>query len=96
MEKTRQLLLCECESSEHQMIIRYFNDDEYPEVYLDIHLAKKPFWHRIKYAFKYIFGYQCKYGAFDEFIFNEEHLQSLENVVAFLKRVDEKIKLKNV
>jgi hypothetical protein len=35
---------------------------------------------------RYIFGRQCRYGAFDEFIFNPEDSDKLQNLVDYLKR----------
>lgn len=70
------------------MIIRYFDDPDYPEVFVDIHLVKKSLWYRIKYGIKYIFGYKCKYGAWDEMIMNKDHIKPLESVVAHIKKVE--------
>jgi hypothetical protein len=42
--------------------------DEDGEVYLHVHLVKKPFWKRFSYAFRYLMGKQSRYGAFDEII----------------------------
>ena len=81
--ETQEIFICDCHSSEHQFIIRKFDDEE--EVYLTIHLNKKPLLKRIKYAFKYIFGYQSRYGAFDEIILNPEDADRLQNVVNSLK-----------
>jgi hypothetical protein len=66
-----EVVICKCSSSEHQIIIRTFENDEDDEIYLDIHLASRPFLERVKYAFKYIFGYKSKYGAWDEFILDK-------------------------
>jgi hypothetical protein len=52
---------------------------------MHIHLNKRPFWERVNYGLKYIFGRQCRYGAFDEFIFNPDDLYKLENIVEHLK-----------
>ena len=52
---------------------------------MDIHLAKRSFLERLIYGIKYIFGYQCKYGAFDEFIFKKEHSKQLIDVANKLK-----------
>lgn len=79
--------LCECSSAEHQFIIRYF-EDEYPEIYMSVHLTKRSFWARLKHGIKYIFGYKSVYGAFDEFIMNEKHIKPLEKVVEHLKKVE--------
>lgn len=90
MEMRQDLLLCECSSSEHQMIIRYFPDDDYPEVYVDVHLVKRSFFKRLKYAIKYLFGYQSKYGAWDEIVLNSQHITSLQDVVNHIKKVEAK------
>lgn len=83
MEK--ELLLCECGSSEHQMVIRYLNFELDAFVSVDIYLTKRSFWGRLKYAIKYIFGYKSKYGAWDEIILNHEHIKRLESVIKYLK-----------
>ena len=63
----------------------WFEDDDVANVYATIHLRKKSFWTRLKYGIKYIFGYQCRYGAFDEFIFNPNDARRLQKVVNLLK-----------
>lgn len=85
MKPVEKLLLCGCGSSEHQMIMRYFEDDIESTVYVDVHLVKRKFWSRIKYAIKYIFGYKSKYGAWDEIIMGPQHIKSLESVIKYLK-----------
>lgn len=79
----QEIFICECGSTEHQFIIRKFDDEE--EAYLTIHLNKKPLLKRIKYAFKYIFGYQSRYGAFDEIILNPDDADKLQKIVNALK-----------
>ena len=81
----RELLICSCENTEHQIVFSWFEDDDVANVYATIHLRKKSFWTRFKYGIKYIFGYQSKYGAFDEFIFNPSDAIKLRKVVNFLK-----------
>ena len=81
--ETQEIFICDCHSPEHQFIIRKFNDEE--EAYLTIHLNKKSLLKRIKYAFKYIFGYQSRYGAFDEIILNPDDADRLQKVVDSLK-----------
>lgn len=63
----------------------WFEDEDLANVYATIHLRKKSFWARLKYGIKYIFGYQCRYGAFDEFIFNPNDARKLNKVVRWLK-----------
>jgi hypothetical protein len=40
---------------------------------------------RLKYAFRYIFGYQSRFGAFDEIILNPDDADRLQKVVDSLK-----------
>lgn len=36
-------------------------------------------------AIKYIFGYKCMFGHFDEFIFKKSDADKLQNVVNYLR-----------
>ena len=84
--KSPEIIICECHSTDHQMVFLYSDDEASPMVYSHVHLNKRPFWERLKYAIKYIFGYKCRYGAFDEFIFNPEDAERLQSVVNYLKQ----------
>ena len=88
MKKTKapEIFICECHSTDHQMVILYSEDNGYPMVYSNVQLNKRPFWERLKYGIKYIFGYKCRYGAFDEFIFNTYYAERLQEVVNYLKQ----------
>lgn len=85
----RELFICSCHSTEHQIIVTYEDDEingvKYPILYIHTHLNKKPFWKRLKYGIKYIFGYQSRYGAFDEFIVNPDDIVGLEKMIKHLK-----------
>jgi hypothetical protein len=89
MEKERDIVICACHSTEHQMVISYSEDIidwvRYPEVYLHIHLKQKSFWLRVRYAIKYIFGYQCRYGAFDEMIIDKKDVDKFKKIVEHLE-----------
>ena len=82
----RELFICSCENTEHQIVFSWFEDEYSGDVYATIHLRKNSFWQRLKYGVKYIFGYQCKYGAFDEFIFKPEDAEKLGRIVEYLKQ----------
>jgi len=90
MTQDKDLLICDCNSTEHMMMVFYAEDEigdkTYPTVYIHIHLTKKPFWKRVKYAINYIFGRQCKYGAFDEMILNPDDAPKFEKISEFLKK----------
>lgn len=83
MENKTDVLICECYSTEHQMIISYGDDC----VYIHTHLNKRPFLERLKCGIKYIFGYQCMYGMFDEFIINPNDIGKLQDVIKYLKQI---------
>jgi hypothetical protein len=81
----KEILLCRCHSSEHQILVNYDEDDKM--LYLSIHLTKRNFLKRLKYGLKYIFGYHCKYGHWDEFIFNENDADKLQAMADALKTI---------
>jgi hypothetical protein len=75
-----QILICKCSSTEHQIVIRH--DEENNQTYLHVHLAPRPsFIERVWHAITYIFGYKCKYGAWDEFELTKEHVEVLNQIV---------------
>jgi hypothetical protein len=79
------ILVCSCNSTDHQMVIYKNIDPLYgPEVYIHMHLVKRSFWYRLKYAVKYLFGYKSRYGAWDEFILEPKHAGKLEDLLQHL------------
>ena len=72
------ILICDCSSAEHQIIIRYEEEDNL--FYAHIHLSKLSFFKRLISGIKYIFGYSCRYGNFEEFIFKHEHAEDLRKM----------------
>ena len=88
----KDLFVCSCHSTEHQMVVLYAEDEidgmTYPMVYIHTHLNKRPFWQRVGYALRYIFGYQSRYGAFDEFIINSDDVEGIEKIVNYLKECE--------
>jgi hypothetical protein len=86
MHKDNILLLCSCYSSEHQLIVHLYEEGDLypPEAFIEVHLVKRSFWYRLIYGIKYIFGYQSKYGAWDEFILDKKHADSLRKIAKHL------------
>lgn len=76
------VLICECSSREHQVIIEH--DEEDNLTYCHIHLTQYGFLKRLKMGLKYIFGYKCKYGQWDEFILRPEHSDKLRELSELL------------
>jgi hypothetical protein len=86
------IFVCSCNSTEHQIVLHPHEDQISREVFVHIHLVRKSFWYRLKYGLKYIFGYKCRFGAWDEFILERKHVKGLEELTDFLKnQPDEKI-----
>ena len=78
------VLICDCSSREHQIIIEHDNEDNL--TYCHIHLVKHGFWRRLKAGLKYIFGYKCRYGQWDEFILKPEHANHLRELSELLSQ----------
>ncbi len=78
---TKEIIVCECFSTEHQVAITYIqadNKDEADEMCFEVHLTPgKGFFKRIIGAIKYVFGYRSRYGDWDEFIFNPKDCEKL-------------------
>lgn len=71
----KKLFICSCCTTEHQFIV--FKEPEDNTVVFSIHLSSKPFLKRVVHALRYIFGYRCEYGDFDEVILNEKQIKEL-------------------
>jgi hypothetical protein len=91
MEKN-EIIICDCYSTEHQMVVFYDSDEndegvKHPMCYIHVHLVKKPFLKRLVHGIKYIFGYKCRFGAFDEFIINPDDVHRFQNIVDHLNQI---------
>lgn len=90
--ENKDLLICQCHSTEHQYIFLYDEDVDKNgnvidrTVYIHTHLNKRPFFKRVWYGIKYIFGYECRYGHFDEFLIKPEDADKFQKVADFLKQ----------
>src|ERR1044072_3206622 len=82
-EKMPVLFVCECSSLQHQIAFEHEPDENV--VYARIHLIKQSFWKRLKAGLRYIFGYHCKYGHWDEFIFRPDHAERLQQMIDRMK-----------
>jgi hypothetical protein len=86
MKDHRLYLECSCHAPEHTIRFSYIADDDNPELFVDVSLSGRPRWHkRVWNAIKYIFGYRCQYGHFNEFIYDlDEAAQLKEFLEGFL------------
>jgi len=74
---------CSCYSPEHQMIFKYVHDKfiEEDQIYMRTHLITyKNVWKRTWRSLKYIFGYKCRYGQFDEVILKTKDVKTLRDM----------------
>ena len=63
-------IVCNCGLPEHQFAIT--EDKEEDWYYMNVHLSTGNFWNRLIVAVKYLFGYRCKYGEFEEIIIDRD------------------------
>lgn len=77
-------LECHCHSPEHTLVF-HFDENEPNELYAHVFLNPDPFFKRIWNSIKYIFGYKCRYGHFDEFILNPKDAKKLINLLERVK-----------
>lgn len=78
-----EIMLYACNSTEHQFV--FLKDSDKKCIYVHTFLNNGSFWSRLKAGLKYIFGYKCRYGHFDEFILSEKHSEKLIEMGNFLK-----------
>jgi hypothetical protein len=78
-----EVIVCKCANVEHQIIFSYFEDE--PDIYMSIHLVPESnIFKRIWNGIKYIFGYKCRYGHFDELIISTKDIPKLEKILDHL------------
>lgn len=96
IEPKRLMEICNCGSIEHQLIMSYYSKDEQEEktnLFVHFFLQERPFfWKRLKDGIKYIFGYKCRYGHFDEHLWDDDQVKE---VIEFLKQYLDDGKEKN-
>lgn len=81
VELDNETFICACYNVEHQLIFTSSDGD----VFMSIHLVpERNIFKRIWYAIKYIFGYKCRYGHFDEFIFQRKDAYKLARILNYL------------
>lgn len=73
---------CECQSPEHTLRFAVDPDSQDPELYTEVYLNDhRGFFKRLWYGLRYIFGYQCRYGAWDCWVMREEDIGRLRNLL---------------
>lgn len=84
---------CACNSSDHTL--RFSLHEEYkgdePSLYSEVQLRQyHPWYQRVWMAIKYVFGYQCRYGHWDCFLFEKETAVQMRDLLnRYLKMHEE-------
>jgi hypothetical protein len=82
------IIICDCGSPEHQLLIYKDNDfsNDYREVIIVPHLnTYHNFFKRLWIGFKYAFGYKCRYGHWDSIVITTNNYKPLKDAVNFLE-----------
>lgn len=84
------IIPCGCGNIGHHIL--YVKDPDEPEIYVYVQLADQPWYKRLWKGIKYIFGYKCRFGMYDELIVNEDNIHFFlewnEHIV--LKTIEQK------
>lgn len=94
-----ETIICDCGSYEHTFHLGLCDwgkgedvdkltpaADQNVELYLTVHLSNYlSFWGRVKHAFLYIFGYQSRFGSFDEVQISYHDVPRIEAVLSEYK-----------
>lgn len=74
-------LECDCTSAEHTMRFVLDDDEVYPHIYVEMQLSRsRGFLRRLWLAIKYVFGYECKYGHWDETMLTAGNVEKLRDL----------------
>lgn len=92
-------VICECSSSEHVLRFSYEKPEydkfgkrwEDGKIYASVFLRSQSFWKRLKDGIKYIFGYTCRYGHFEETIINQKNAKDLSLLLKKMIQENESI-----
>lgn len=72
-------LECACSSAEHAVRFTYVKDD-FSTIYVETHLTHRGFFTRLWRGLRYIFGYRCIYGEWDETVLEREQVIKLKEL----------------
>jgi hypothetical protein len=82
-----EIIICDCSSAEHQIVLRFDDDKDLGRmVFVEIHLVPLVWYKRLWMGIKYIFGYKCCYGNFEEMILSPKHARQVYDLYRFLNR----------
>lgn len=71
---------CQCHGDEHILTFSFWVVSDDPDCYVHIFLNHRRWYKRIWPAIRYIFGYKCKFGHFDEMILKHKDVSRLREL----------------
>lgn len=81
MDIKREYVECSCFSPEHTLSFWLDDDKDYRAIYVSVFLSHDVWYKRLINAFKYVFGYKCRYGHFEEFVLDSVGVDHLKKVI---------------
>ena len=66
-------------------------DKEEGDIYVTFQLIKQSFFSRLWLAIKYLFGYQCKYGHWDEIILKRKAYDTIRDILNESERITQEV-----
>lgn len=79
-------LECSCNSDEHELKFTIEAEEGY--IYISTFLNHyRPWYKRAWVAIKYIFGYKCKYGHFDNTLLDSKGVLQLKHIISEYERI---------
>ena len=81
LENETEYFECDCHDNEHLLRFSIWYDEDVPEceIYAHFFLNTHGFFKRIWIALKYVFGYKCRYGHWNEWIISRDDTEKLRN-----------------
>lgn len=79
---------CRCHSPEHVLRLWLEEDPGDPCIYVSVFLASEPWHRRLWIGLKYVLGYKCRYGHFDEFIIDPKDTDRMIALFERLKKAE--------
>lgn len=80
---------CSCRSPEHTLRF-WIDEDDPPILAAYVFLGNNTWFRRVWSAIKYVFGYRCRYGHFDEFILQQSDADRLIALLTKYKELHER------
>lgn len=88
MNEETQYFECSCHSTEHTLKFVLDEDKDFPCVYVSVFLSELRWYERVIRALKYIFGYKCRYGHFEEFLMKREDCDRFISLIQRFKKTE--------